>query len=133
MVATGSLGSGTMTVASIVDASTITVSSTATFTAGTVSNLSTRFSSTTSGFKWRDVVALRVYSNVETASDYSGSGTSEFAISLDAIRFENKSNTNPLYGLVAYMDAYSTSEVIKKSGEVSLVEFKVGLGIQHGI
>ena len=130
---TGSFGTGTMTVASVPSTSSITVSSTATFTAGTVSNISTPFSSITSGFKWTDVKSVRLYANVETAQNYSGSGTSDFSICLDSLRFENKSNTNPLYGLVGYTIVQQGLPILKESGTKSLVEFKIALGMSDGL
>jgi hypothetical protein len=129
---TGSFGTGTMTVASVPSTSSITVSSTATFTAGTVSDVSTTFSSVTSGFKWTDVRSIRLYANIETAQNYSGSGTSDFSICLDSLRFENKSNTNPLYGLVGYTIAQQGLPILKESGTKSLVEFKIALGMSDG-
>lgn len=129
---TGSFGTGTMTVASV-STNSVTVSSTATFTAGTVSNISTPFSSITSGFRWTDVKSIRLYANVETAQNYSGSGTSDFSICLDSLRFENKSNTNPLYGLVGYTVAQQGLPILKESGTKNLVEFKIALGMSDGL
>jgi hypothetical protein len=129
----GSFGTGTMTVASVVDSSSITVSSTATFTAGTVSNISTPFSSITSNFSWTDVRAVNLYASVETAQNYSGTGTSDFMILLDSLRFENKTNTNPLYGLVGYTIVQQGSPIFKDSGTKNLVEFKIALGMSDGL
>lgn len=129
---TGSLGSGVVTVTSV-STNSINISSPVTWgNMGTVSNISTPFSSITSGFKWTDVKSVRLYANVETAQNYSGSGTSDFSILLDSLRFENKSNTNPLYGLVGYTVVQQQLPILKESGSKSLVEFKISLGMSDG-
>jgi len=53
-----------------------------------------------SGFSWANVGSLRIWASVESATTYAGTVLTDFDICLDAIRLENKSNTNPLYGLV---------------------------------
>jgi len=85
--------------------------------------------SQTSNFNWDSVRTLKIYSSVESAQDYSGSTLTDFTICLDAIRFENKSNTNPLYGLVGYTVVNSELPIAKDSGTMSLVEFKFAAGV----
>jgi len=60
------------------------------------------FSSRTTNFSWENVSTLRIYAGIENATTYGGTQVTDYAIALDAIRFENKSNANPLYGLVGY-------------------------------
>jgi hypothetical protein len=129
----GSFGTGTVTVVSVISSTSVSISATAAITAGTVSNISTLFSSVTSGFKWTDVRSVRLYASVETAQNYSGTATSDYSILLDSLKFENKSNVNPLYGLVGYTVVQQGSPIIKDSGTKSLIEFKITLGMSDGL
>lgn len=87
------------------------------------------FTSKTSNFDWKNVRSMRIYSSVESAADYSGSGLTDFAISLDALRFENKSNTNPLYGLTGYTVVNTAGiPIVKSQNTNNLVEFKFVVG-----
>ena len=45
-----------------------------------------------------------------------------------AVRFENKTNTNPLYGLTGYTIVQDTVPIVKKPGTGSIVQFKFILG-----
>jgi hypothetical protein len=80
----------------------------------------------TSGFSWATVNALRVYGNVIN----SGSPSSNWAIALDGIRFENSSAVNPLYGLVGYsvIKNSTASTLVKESNTSGFIEFRFGLG-----
>ena len=87
------------------------------------------YTSRTTNFDWKNVRSLRIYASTETAADYSGTVASQWAIVLDAIRFENKSSNNPKYGLVAYTVVNSNGvPVVKDTSTNSLVEFRFVLG-----
>jgi hypothetical protein len=92
------------------------------------------YTSKTVSFDWKDVRALKIYASVETGTDYSGVPTSDFSICLDAIRFENKSNTNPLYGLSGYTIVNTSgTPIAKNSGTNNIVEFKFVLGVNPNV
>jgi hypothetical protein len=76
-----------------------------------------------------DTMLAKIIQTVEDAQNYTGSPLTDFTICLDAIRFENKSNTNPLYGLVAYTIVNSELPIVKNPGTMSLVEFKFATGV----
>lgn len=81
----------------------------------------------TSGFAWSTVNSVRIYSNVIDG----GSPSSNWAIALDGIRFENSSSNNPLYGLVGYAPIKNStaSTLIKNANTSGFVEFRFGLGV----
>jgi hypothetical protein len=94
------------------------------------------FSSRTTNFSWENVSTLRIYAGIESAVDYSDTPPliTEYAIALDAIRFENKSNTNPLYGLVGYTLVKTDEEpLVKSSGTNNLVEFRLFVGVSGNV
>ena len=85
--------------------------------------------SKTQNFNWKSVRTLKIYSSVEDATNYGGNALSDYTICLDALRFENKSNTNPLYGLTGYTIAKSDSPIVKDAGTMNLIEFKFATGV----
>jgi hypothetical protein len=92
------------------------------------------FSSRTTNFSWENVSTLRVYAGIEDATNYGGAQVTHYAIALDAIRFENKSNTNPLYGLVGYTLVKTDEEpLVKSSGTNNLVEFRLFVGVSGNV
>lgn len=131
---TGNFGTGTMTVTSVTSSSSIAISSTATFTAGNISNITNNYVSQTSGFNWQNVNSLKIYAGIETAITYAGTAVTDYSIALDSIRFENKSNTNPLYGLVGYTVVNTNAiPLIKDSGTNNMVEFKFVVGVSNNV
>lgn len=57
--------------------------------------------------------------------------SSDYYVALDAIRVENVATTNPLYGLVGYTVAKTTSgnPIIKESNTSSLLEFRFAMDV----
>jgi hypothetical protein len=86
--------------------------------------------SLSSGFEWKDVSSLKIWANLESsATAYNGTILTDFDICLDAIRIENKSNTNPLYGLVGYTVINTNGVPIVKNNSMShQVEFRYVIG-----
>jgi hypothetical protein len=92
------------------------------------------FSSRTTNFSWENVSTLRIYAGIENATTYGGTQVTDYAIALDAIRFENKSNANPLYGLVGYTLVKTDEEpLVKSSGTNNLVEFRLFVGVSGNV
>ena len=85
--------------------------------------------SISSGFSWQNAKVLRIWASVESATTYAGSVLTDFDICLDAIRLENKSNNNPLYGLVGYTVINTAGVPIVKNDSMShQVEFRYVIG-----
>ena len=78
---------------------------------------------TSSGdFRWSAVNAVRIYAKATDSTSIAN-----YAIIFDALRFENNSTTNPLYGLIGY--SVPASNIIKASDTSGLIEFRFNLGV----
>lgn len=82
----------------------------------------------TSGFNWGNVTSVKVYSSIEVSS---GTPTSDYAIVLDGLRFENVSTDNPLYALTAYtiVNNDTAAKITKKANSRDLINFRLDLAI----
>jgi hypothetical protein len=79
-------------------------------------------------FSWNQVKMIKVYVSV---IDSSGQPTADFYVALDALKVENVSTINPLYGLTGY-SVITTSDgqpIVKLENVSSLVEFRFGLDV----
>lgn len=81
----------------------------------------------TAGFNWQNVTSLKIYSSIEV----SGTPTNQFAIVLDALRFDNVSTQNPLYALTAYTIVNTSSGQVlsKKANSNDLINFRLDFAI----
>ena len=79
------------------------------------------------GFSWESITSTRIYSSVVT----SAVAVATHYIAFDAIRFDNVSTVNPLYGLVGYsVIKNANAEPIEKSPNTNnYVEFRMSLDI----
>lgn len=81
-----------------------------------------------SNFTWNSVDVVKIYASVIK----NGVVTGDFYVALDAMRLENVSSTNPLYGLVGY-SAIRTSAgqtIVKASNTSNFVEFRFAMDVQ---
>jgi hypothetical protein len=82
----------------------------------------------TGGFNWEAVSVIRVY-----ASAYKdGEPSSDFYVCLDAMRIENTSANNPLYGLTGYSVIKNNDAlpIVKLPNTSNFIEFRLALGVQ---
>jgi hypothetical protein len=58
--------------------------------------------------------------------------SSDYYVALDAIRVDNVTTQNPLYGLVAYTTVKNASEqpILKGPNTNNYIEFRMALGVQ---
>ncbi len=83
---------------------------------------------TSTNFTWNAVTVVKIYATVL----YEDEPSDEFYIALDAIRLENKSFENPLYGLTGYSvvkntDAYPITKLPNTS---NYIEFRFAMDVQ---
>lgn len=80
------------------------------------------------GFTWNNVSIVKIYTSIIN----SGSLSSDFYIGLDAIRFENISTTNPVYGLTGYTVLKNTNAetIIKAANTTNYIEFRFAMDVQ---
>lgn len=78
-------------------------------------------------FTWNAVDVVKIYCSV--ISD--GSPSEDYYVALDAIRLENLSASNPLYGLVGYsvIKNNNAEAIIKSSNTTNLIEFRFAIDI----
>jgi hypothetical protein len=82
---------------------------------------------TTSNFSWTSVNTINIYASIVD----SGSVSSNFYVFLDALKFENTTASNPLYGLVGYsiIQNDEATTIIKSSNTNNYIEFKFAIGV----
>jgi hypothetical protein len=86
---------------------------------------------TTTGFTWKSVDTVKVYSCVLTGTSTPNTVNSNYYIALDALRLENKNQENPLYGLTGYSVVRTTGglPIVKGSNTSNYIEFRFGLDV----
>lgn len=80
------------------------------------------------GFSWADVTSLKIYACAVTSNTL----TDNYYIGLDAIRIENVTTQNPLYGLTAYTVVKNSDEqpILKASNTNNYIEYRMSVGVQ---
>ena len=81
-----------------------------------------------SGFTWNSVDVVKIYCSIID----NGVASSNFYIALDALRLENVSSENPLYGLTGYTIIKNTGAktILKAANSTSYIEFRFAMDIQ---
>jgi hypothetical protein len=83
------------------------------------------------GFTWASVDVVKI-----TATAIVDDAPSEdFYICLDALRVENVSTKNPLYGLTGYsvVKTQNAETIVKAANTTNYVEFRFGFGVDQGV
>jgi hypothetical protein len=75
----------------------------------------------TAGFTWEDATSVQIFAYVDS---------SDYALVLDGLRFENNNNNNPLYGLTAYT-GISDASINKQSNTSNLLEFRIEMDVNR--
>jgi hypothetical protein len=83
-------------------------------------------------FTWSSVNVVKVWASVLTAG---GTPSSNYYVALDALRLENTSAVNPLYGLTGYSVVRSSDAlpIVKVPNTANLVEFRFALDVDLDI
>jgi len=82
---------------------------------------------TTPNFNWQSVSVIKVYVSTLVA----GSPSEDYYVALDAMRIENITTVNPLYGLTGYSvvqnsDAFT---IVKSPNTTNYIEFRFAIGV----
>jgi hypothetical protein len=85
-----------------------------------------------SAFTWNSVTVVKVWASV---LDSGGNPTDDYYVALDALRLENTTSINPLYGLTGYSVVRSQDSlpIVKIPNTANLVEFRFALDVDLGI
>ena len=83
-------------------------------------------------FTWNSVNVVKIWASVLGAG---GTPSSDYYLALDAIRLENKSSINPLYGMTGYsvVKSQDSLPIVKVSNTANLVEFRFALDVDLDI
>jgi hypothetical protein len=84
------------------------------------------------GFTWNSVTVVKVWASVLNSS---GNPTNNYYVALDALRLENTTSVNPLYGLTGYsvVKSQEALPIVKVPNTTNLVEFRFALDVDLGI
>jgi hypothetical protein len=82
-------------------------------------------------FSWSDVNIVKIYATAFETIEGSDLPSSNFYIGLDALRIENVTSNNPLYGLTGYsvIQSQGADPLVKEPNSSNLVEFRFGLDV----
>jgi hypothetical protein len=82
----------------------------------------------TSAFNWGIVNVTKIYVQVEK----DGQPSSDYFVALDAMRLENLTTTNPLYGMTGYsvLKTDGAIPVVKASNTSNYLEFRIAIGVE---
>jgi hypothetical protein len=94
-------------------------------------------------FLWSAVNNVNVYASVVDSSgnpiveDINGTDYPLYYLALDALRLENTSSQNPLYGLTGYTIIENTENginrpIVKLPNTSAMIEFRLGVGVYNG-
>lgn len=83
---------------------------------------------TSPNFSWLNVDTIKIYTQVV---DSSSANSDQFYVALDALRFENNTAENPLYGLVGYsvIKNQSSKPIAKDSNKSGFIEFRYAVDV----
>lgn len=81
-----------------------------------------------SGFTWNSVDVVKIYASVVDGPDVS----SDFYVFLDALRLENVTSENPLYGMSGYsvVRTQEARTITKLANTTNFVEFRFAMDVQ---
>jgi len=81
----------------------------------------------TNNFTWDAVTVVKIYVSTEV----TGSPSNDYYVVLDAMRLENVTTSNPLYGLTGYTVVKNTDAetVIKSPNTSNYIEFRFSVGV----
>jgi hypothetical protein len=81
----------------------------------------------TTGFTWSVVDVVKVYASVIK----NGAVSSDYYVCLDALRLENVTSSNPVYGLSGYsvIKNLNADPIIKNANTTNHIEFRFGMDV----
>jgi hypothetical protein len=81
-----------------------------------------------SSFTWNSVNVVKIWASVE---DSAGNPDPKFYVALDALRLENTTTINPLYGMSGYSVVRSPDlrPIVKVANTANLVEFRFAIDV----
>lgn len=80
------------------------------------------------GFTWNNVSIVKIYTTILK----NGVPSEDFYVGLDAIRFENISTVNPVYGITGYtvIKNNNAETIVKAANTTNYIEFRFALDVE---
>jgi hypothetical protein len=81
-----------------------------------------------SGFTWNTADVVKIYASVEK----DGEPSEDYYVCLDALRLQNLSAANPLYGLTGYsvIKNLDSQAIVKTANTTNFIEFRFAMDVQ---
>lgn len=86
---------------------------------------------TTSGLAWKAVDTVKIYAQVLTGSSTADTTSDKYYVALDALRLENKTSENAIYGLTGYSVIRSVGAlpIVKSPNTSNYIEFRFAMDV----
>lgn len=86
---------------------------------------------TTSGFPWKTVDTVKVYAQVKSGTAVADTVDDDYYVALDALRLENTTSENALYGLTGYSVIRNLAglPIVKNSNTSNYIEFRFAMDV----
>lgn len=86
---------------------------------------------TTSGFPWKTVDTVKVYAQIKSGNAAANTVDNNYYVALDALRLENTTSENALYGLTGYSVIRNLSglPIVKNSNTSNYIEFRFAMDV----
>jgi hypothetical protein len=83
---------------------------------------------TSTGFTWNNVSVVKMYA---TVLDDTDTPSSDYYVAIDAMRIDNLTSPNPLYGMTGYSVIKNTNAatIVKLANTTNLVEFRFAIDV----
>lgn len=86
---------------------------------------------TTSGFPWKTVDTVKVYAQIKSGATSADTIDDDYYVALDALRLENTTSENAIYGLTGYSVIRSLSglPIVKNANTSNYIEFRFAMDV----
>lgn len=86
---------------------------------------------TSSGFPWKAVDTVKVYAEIKSGASSANAADDDYYVALDALRLENTTSENALYGLTGYSVIRNLAgmPIVKNSNTSNYIEFRFAMDV----
>jgi hypothetical protein len=86
---------------------------------------------TSSGFPWKAVDTVKVYAEIKSGASSANAADDDYYVALDALRLENTTSENALYGLTGYSVIRNLAgmPIVKNGNTSNYIEFRFAMDV----
>ena len=86
---------------------------------------------TSSGFPWKAVDTVKVYAEIKSGVSSANAADDDYYVALDALRLENTTSENALYGLTGYSVIRNLAgmPIVKNGNTSNYIEFRFAMDV----